>query len=308
MNEISVTSIGDINIDILTEKIKNFPERDKQIVIKNLFIDVGGCAANFSYALSKLNVKVRFIGKLPKDIFRDFILKRMGDVDVKAIDDENPTGITYAINFEDNTRSFITYQGSNTSLTINDINFDLIEGKFLHIASYFLQNLGKEGTLKIFKYAHKKGMKTSYDTGWDPFGWKKEKIEEIREILNDVDIFFPNLDEGKKITEEEDKDKICDKLLSYGVKIIALKMGKNGAYIVNEKERIFIEPFKINAKNIKDTTGAGDVFDAAFIYGMLKNFNLEDSGKIASIAAGLKLRGFGREKYPTIEEINEFMK
>lgn len=307
-DKISVTAIGDINIDILTDKIENFPERDKQIVIKNLFIDVGGCAANFSYALSKFNVKVRFIGKLSNDIFRNFILERMKGVDMKIIDSEIPTGITYAINFKDNTRSFITYQGSNASLTIKDINFELIEGKFLHIASYFLQNLGKEGTLKIFKYAHKKGMKTSFDTGWSVSGWKKEEVEEIREILNEVDVFFPNLDEAKKITNENNKDKICDKLLSYGTKIVALKMGKNGAYIVNEKERIFVEPLKINEEEIKGSTGAGDVFDAGFIYGMLKNFDLKKSGKFASIAAGLKLRGIGREKYPTIEEINELMK
>ncbi|MFN3527671.1 MAG: carbohydrate kinase family protein, partial [Candidatus Altarchaeaceae archaeon] len=279
-NEILVTAIGDINIDILTDKIENYPEKDKQIVIENLFIDVGGCAANFAYALSKFNIGVRFIGKISKDIFRNFIIERMKGVDMKIIDDNNNTGITYAINFKDGKRSFITYQGTNKFLTIQDINFNLIEGKFLHIASYFLQNLGKD-TLEIFKYAHKKGMKTSFDTGWDPFGWKKEKIEEIREILKEVDVFFPNIDEGRKITNEEDKDKICDKLLNFGVKIVALKMGKDGAYVANEKERIYIEPLKIDECEIKSSTGAGDVFDAAFIYCLLKNFDLKYAGKFA---------------------------
>jgi len=305
--EVVATAIGDINIDILTEKIEKFPEKDKQIVIKKIFTDVGGCAANFSYALSKFGVKVRFIGKLPYDIFRNFILERMKNVDMKIIDDNNFTGITYAINFYDNKRSFITYPGSNSSLTIEDIDFELIQGKFAHIASYFLQNLGKEGTLKIFEYAHKKGMKTSFDTGWDPFGWKKEKIKEIREILNETDIFFPNLEEGKKITMEEDMDKICDKLLNFGVKIVALKMGENGAYIATENERIFIEPFKIKEEEIKDSTGAGDVFDAGFIYGSLRNFDLKKSGKFASIAGALKLRGFGRTKYPDVNEVMKYM-
>lgn len=300
-----VTAIGDINIDIITGKIKKFPGKDKQIVIPEIFIDVGGCAANFCKCLGNFNVNVRFMGKLGNDIFRNFILEKMKNVDVKAIETNNSTGITYAVNFNDGTRSFFTYRGSNESLTINDINFDLIEGKFLYIGSYFLQNLGKEGTLKIFKYAHKKNIKTLFDTGWDPFGWKKEKIEEIREILKEVDIFFPNLQEARMITNEENIENIYNKLLSFGVKIVALKMGKKGAYIATKNEKIFIEPFKV--KEVKDSTGAGDVFNAAFIYSIIKNFDLKTAGKFASIAAALKLRGFGREKYPSLEEVMKYM-
>ena len=297
-----IISIGDINIDIITPVLDDMPERDRQRVIKDISMDVGGCSANFAYAASKLGADVRFIGKLGDDIFRDFILERMQGVDMH-VPSETKTGITYAITFEDGTRSFITYPGSNAELSIEDINFDLIEGRYVHVASFFLQGLKKD-TVNIFRNAHEKEMITSFDTGWDPFGWSSEDIKVIKEVLREGDIFFPNLDEAKKITKLDNKDEICDALLDSGPEIIGLKMGSNGSYIASQDERLFIPPFEVTPV---DTTGAGDVFNAAFIFGHHKGWDLERIGRFANTAAGLSVCGAGRENYPGLGEVVKFI-
>lgn len=296
--KIEVTSIGDINIDIITSKIRDMPERDSQIIIDEVSITSGGCAANFAKASARLGLKTRFIGKLGNGIFKNFLKEELEGIDLKTSRGAK-TGVTYAITFRDNSRSFITYPGSNSELTIKDIDFNLIKGRHLHTASFFLQGL-RGNTRKILDFAHSQGMTTSFDTGWDPKGWSEKDIKLLRKILKDIDIFFPNMKEGIAITGLEDKRGICDKLHEFGAKIVALKLGSNGSYISTAEEQISVLPFKVNAI---DTTGAGDVFDAAFVYGYLMNWNLKKAGIFANAAAALSTMGYGSGGYPELCDV-----
>lgn len=296
-----ITSIGDINLDLITS-LGEIPERDSQRIVNEISLSSGGCAANFAKAISRLGLSVRFIGKLGNDILAEFVVNSMQGVDLK-ISTGSKTGLTFAMTFEDNTRSFITYPGSNSELGIHDINLELIEGKYLHIASPFLQGL-RENTSELFRYAHKRGMTTSFDTGWDPEGWSESDMRMVRGILREVDIFFPNLKEGEAITGVGNKREVCEELLGLGPEIIALKLGSEGSYIATEKERIPTHPFRVD---VVDTTGAGDVFDAAFIYGHFRGWDLKRIGRFANTAAALSTRGYGSEKYPDVEEVGRLM-
>jgi 2-dehydro-3-deoxygluconokinase len=188
-------------------------------------------------------------------------------------------------------------------LTIKDVDLKLIEGRCLHVASFFLQGL-RENTKKIIAHAHKRKMLVSFDTGWDPAGWSKGDKALVKGVLENVDIFFPNLREAEAITGVKGAKKACEELLDIGPRIVVLKDGKHGAYVATRKEFIFIPPYKV--KSI-DTTGAGDVFDAGFVFGRLRGWGLEKSGKFASAAAALKTRGFGSSAYPTKKEVLELL-
>lgn len=300
--KIEVTSIGDINIDIITSKIRNMPEKDSQVIVDDISITSGGCAANFAKASSKFGLGTRLIGKLGDDIFRNILKKELRGIDLK-ISEGSKTGLTFAITFRDNTRSFLTYPGSNGELTIHDIDINLVKGRHLHIASFFLQGLRKD-TLKILNFAHSKGMTTSLDTGWDPRGWSERDTESVRKILRSVDIFFPNIREGRAITGFNNKQEICRELLRLGPKIIALKLGSKGSYIATNNEKFSIPPLKVR---VIDTTGAGDVFDAAFIYGYLKGWNLKRIGIFANAAAALSTMGYGSGNYPTVKDVESLI-
>lgn len=311
-----VTVVGDVNVDIITKKLKEIPEKDSQKVISDLRITSGGCAANFAKAVGKLGLKTRLIGKIGDDFFSEFIIKSLKDyvTDLQLkISKGKKTGVTFAMCFEDNTRSFITYPGTNAEFTLNDIDFKLIEGKYLHIASFFLQGLRKN-TKKILKYAHSKNMITTFDTGWDPQGWGEEDVALVKKVLSGVDIFFPNLKEGIAITKKKEKRKICKELFSLGPKIVALKLGSKGSFIAAQKEEqggrekffyYYIPPYKIKKEKIVDTTGAGDVFNAAFVYGHFYKWPLKKIGNFANTAAALSTLGYGSEDYPSLEEVKK---
>lgn len=301
-----VTSIGDINLDVITSNLTDFPKRDAQEIINEIHISPGGCAANFANSAARLGLKTRFIGKLGKDLFGEFVknrLKEIKDLDLK-ISSGTKTGVTIAITFKDHSRSFLTYPGSNSELCIEDINLDLIQGRYVHVASFFLQGLRKD-TKKILDYAHENGMLTSFDTGFDPRGWSNEDIDLVREVLKDVDIFFPNLDEGKSITKCDQKEDICDQLMQLGPEIIALKLGSSGSYICRKNEKVLTPAIEVNAI---DTTGAGDVFDSAFIFGHNKKWDLKKIGRFSNAAAGISTTGFGTERYPSEEEVNKLLR
>jgi len=297
-----VTSIGDINLDAITSKLKELPEKDSQRVVSDLSLSSGGCAANFAKAMSRLGLETRFIGKVGDDVIGEFLRNSMEGVDL-VISKGKKTGITFAMVFEDDTRSFVTYPGSNGEFTIDDINLDLIEGKYLHVGSFFLQGLRKD-TKKVLDHGHGKGMSTSFDTGWDPAGWGKDDVKLVREILKDVDIFFPNLKEGEAITGAKGKENVCEELLALGPEIIALKLGSEGSYIATKDEKISIPPAKAD---VVDTTGAGDVFDASFVYGHSKGWDLEKSGRFANAAAALSTRDYGSNGYANSDYVNNIL-
>ena len=302
--KVVATAIGDINVDILTSRIKDFPEKDSQILIDNFEIASGGCAANFAKALSLLGLKTRLIAKAGDDELGKFALKSLKSVDLKvSLSKNKKTATTLAIPFTDDTRSFLTYPGANSEFSMKDVTFRNIEGYYLHIASFFLQGL-KEHTSEILKYAHDKNMLTTFDTGWDPRGWSSKDTKLVRKVLKDVDVFFPNLREGQRITGAKEKEEIGKRLLALGPKIVALKLGKKGSYIATEKDRVFIPPFKV--KSI-DTTGAGDVFDAAFVYGHFNKWSLEKTGRFANAAAALSTLDYGSRGYPNQKEVRNLI-
>ena len=301
-----VTSIGDVNIDIITSNIKEFPPRDSQILLDDLHLSTGGCAANYAKAAAELGMKTRLIAKIGDDLFGTLVRKSLGqnpNLDL-CLTCEGRTAITLAVTFKDKSRSFLTFPGANSEFSAKDIDYELIEGRYVHIASFFLQGL-RTDTKKILNYAHGKEMTASFDTGLDPCGWSKEDVSLVRKTLKDVDIFFPNHAEAQAITKAKKEEEVIDELLSLGPSIVALKMGSKGAWIATEKEKTFIPAFRVKTV---DTTGTGDVFAAGFTYAHSRGWDLKKCGTFAAAAAALKTRGYGTEKDPTRQEVDAFLK
>ncbi len=293
-----VTVVGDVNVDVISAKIKRMPEHDSQVLVSDVGMSSGGCAANFAKAYTAFGGRARLIGKIGGDSFGKFVREELKRVDLQ-LSQGTKTGVTMGLTFSDDTRTFLTYPGANSELRFADVDLKLVEGKALHVASFFLQGL-RENTRKLIAHAHKKGMLVSFDCGWDPAGWSKGDRELLAEVLEDVDIFFPNLREAEAITGVRGEKRVCDKLLGLGPKIIALKNGKKGACIAAEEVFLEIPPYKVD---VVDTTGAGDVFDAGFVFGRMKGWSLEECGRFASAAAALSTKGFGSSAYASKDEV-----
>jgi ribokinase len=300
-----VTVIGDINVDIITSPISKYPEKDKQIVVDSIKLSPGGSSFNLALALARLGVKTKFIGRVGKDEFGKMLVSIGKKAGIKMhIKVEGETGITLAISFKDGTRSFISFKGSNSQFSLKDFSLTAIEGKVLAIGGYNLLNSLRKDVQQILDYAKSRGMLTSLDPNWDPDGWSEERVRDIYNLLPKLDFFLPDLNEAEAITYTKNDVLMAKKLLNLGVSNVLIKEGSKGCLLAVKSYVKLIPSFKVNAIN---TTGAGDVFHAAFIKYILAGKDIEDAVKLANAAAAISVTKFGFERYPTEKQVTEFL-
>lgn len=101
---------------------------------------------------------------------------------------------------------------------------------------------------------------------------------------------MPNAIELEQLTGEEDYRKGADFMIAMGVKIVAVKLGNKGCYVTDGNEKLSVEPFKV--KTI-DTTGAGDAFDAGFLYGLIHVKSLYECGQLGNFVASRSIMAMG---------------
>jgi len=302
-----VTIVGDVNVDIITSPIEKYPKEDSQVILPYVYLVPGGCACNTAIECANLGVKTRLIGKVGNDLFSEFlkkILKKYGvDARIK-IEEEKNTGITYAVNFKNMTRSMFTYRGTNELLSIKDFNTEDIKGKILLVTGFNLLNRLRKDVKTLFVYARNRRMKTFLDPNWDPEGWPENRLNDILELLKYTDFFFPSLEEGKAIFKTEADRLIVKKIMYLGTKGVCLKLHEKGCLLGKKDTIKLIDGFAVDSKN---TTGAGDIFLAGFIKGYLSDWSIEDTVRFANAAGALSTKKIGMGKYPTFEEIIDFL-
>jgi ribokinase len=300
-----VTVIGDVNVDLLLSPIENYPRKDLQERISWLKVEVGGGAAHVALALSKLEVKTKLIGLIGNDLFGKFISEKMKKFGVESMlkTVKKETGISIGINFEDGSRSLLTYRGTNSLFSLKDFNLSEVEGNVLFLSGYgLLEKLMKDAE-KVLSFAKKKGMITCLDP--DIKSYRSFDINKIKKALKFVDFFFPDMEEGKLITREKDKAKIIEKLLRIGCKTVALKLGGEGCIVADENNFIEVEAIETKAIN---STGAGDFFNAGFVFGYLKHKDLEKAGDFGNATAAFAISRFGDERYPSKADVEKLVK
>jgi sugar/nucleoside kinase (ribokinase family) len=265
-----VIVVGELNVDIILNRIESFPEIGKEKLAGDMEVVLGSSSAIFASNLSSLGAKVAFIGKIGNDNFGKLItdsLSRKGaDVDLIIKDKNSNTGATIILNYDED-RAMITYQGAMNNLTIDDISSaGLGQAKHLHFSSYYLQPGIKKDVKTLFKSAKDTGLSTSFDMQWDP----AEKWDlNYKEVLPYVDIFLPNEQELLFLTKESVLDNAIKKITPF-VKHLVIKMGNKGSLLVTDGKNTFKESYLNN--NVVDAIGAGDSFNAGFIFKYINDY------------------------------------
>lgn len=302
---IDITTIGDVNIDVLTQPIKALPKKDKQKLLNKIYMTVGGGAANFSLQISKLGLKTREVGLVGKDVYGNFIkneLERNGiDCCLKFTEKES-TGISVGIEFVDGTKILLTYRGTNKIFSLRDFSLSKIRGKVLYLAGYnLLENLQKD-MHKIISYGKKKHMLICLDP--DLKSGKNFNEHEFFSLLKDINILFLNDYELRLLTGKNLKKSI-DFLLKKGTNIVVVKLGSRGCIAASKNMRVKMKVPKIQPRT---STGAGDIFNAGFVYEYIKNYDLKSACMFGNSTAVCSLSRYGLKRYPSIKEISKMMK
>jgi sugar/nucleoside kinase (ribokinase family) len=244
---------------------------------------------NSFVAVGDLNIDAIFVGPLPKlvgdDAFGGFLKQKLDSFGVRhKLKEAGSTAITMIHTSQD--RALSTFLGCNKNFKLNPSE---ISTDHIHLASPFLTP--SLDHLGILKYAKKSGITTSLTTG----DFSAENAPYVMKLLPWVDIFFPNKREIntliKKPIERAIKELPCP--------VVVTTLGADGALVYSEREL-----FNISAPKVKvvDTTGAGDVFAAAFL---LKKENPRKAAEFGVQAASFKVQGVG-QTYPTMKDLEKF--
>jgi sugar/nucleoside kinase (ribokinase family) len=283
--EFDVLVAGELNIDLIFNKIEMFPETGKEVLAGQMILTLGSSSAIFASNLRSMGSKVAFAGMIGQDVFGEFVLKSLEEKKVNTgfllKNDGSSTGATVVINqLED--RAMITYPGAMSDFSANDISDDMLaSARHLHVSSVFLQTELKKGISGLMQRAKNSGMTTSLDTQWDP---EEKWALPLEELLPLVDVFLPNMKEFLNLSGSATLNEGIDKLSSR-VNILVVKDGNKGASLWH-KGRIVNQPAFLNTQ-VADAIGAGDSFDAGFIHRFINGASLEDCLQYAALMGAI---------------------
>ncbi|MBP6977903.1 MAG: adenosine kinase [Bacteroidales bacterium] len=240
----------------------------------------GGSCANTIHGLASLGVETGFIGKICHDEFGTFFLDELRSKKVRPFLFFSPTETGRAISLvsPDKERTFATFLGAAMELVPENLVPNLFNGyDIIHFEGYLVQNHAL--LLKAMELARQNQLKISLDLA--SYNVVEENHDFLISIVNDyVDILFANEDEAKAFTGLLPQDAL-DRM-AQGCDVAVIKMGKLGSWIRCSDAVIPIQPHRVD---IRDTTGAGDLYAAGFLYGLANRLPLEKCGLIASYLA-----------------------
>jgi sugar/nucleoside kinase (ribokinase family) len=299
MAKFDILVAGEINPDLILsgDVIPEFGQVEK--LVDSAALTVGSSSAIFACGAARLGLKVAFVGVCGDDIFGRFMLDEMSrrGVDISAVrtDPKRQTGLTVMLN-KGSDRAMLTHIGTIADLRAEAVTDDLLrQSRHLHVASYFLQTGLQPDLPDLFRRARLLGLTTSLDTNWDPSG----RWIGVHELLALTDIFLPNENEAIAISQAR-TDGQALKRLAQRTGTVAMKRGAQGALACRGAETASACAL---SGDVVDTVGAGDTFDAGFIYGFLNGWSLEKSLWLAVVCGSLSTRAAGgTTAQPTIEE------
>jgi len=296
--------IGDNCVDITIKGNFQF-ERDKNIVPEDIKVTPAGTGVNFSCALSNLGYEVFYFTSLGNDTFSSIIEKHLDFFKVRKdfIDRVNKkTALIVAIVNEQGERTTfagikdVSYEEINVG-KLKEINFSSLSA--VYISGGILTSKASQKRLReVVDFISKKEIRVFFDTqiriGEEIDGF----IDSVYYLMERSNVIFSNLREFSLIKEE-----FKYKLIDEG-KFFVIKMGEKGAMLITQEEKIVFSGIPVKSV---DTTGAGDVFNASFVYKYLESGNLKDSLEFANLSGALSTTKLG-VYIPSKGEIYEFMK
>lgn len=296
---------GDINIDLVIPGVEKFPLPGQEDVVDTMDTYVGGGAALFTLGIGKLGLKPVFQGAIGDDCYGKFILD---EFKTKNVDDSllskshlNKTGISISFTNEHD-RSFLTYRGTNDEIDLSKIDLENVKlARHIHVTGY-MGSKNHQQYLGLLRQVKDNGDTTvSFDVGWDDSG---EWYKGIYDLFPYIDVLFMNETEaihysGKQTAEEAIRDfaKTCS--------LVVAKLGKKGSMAICHGEIYELDSYKVQAI---DTTGAGDSFNAGFVYGFLKGKSIEECLKCGNGCGALSVTALGGNTgFPVEDELIQFI-
>lgn len=247
----------------------------------------GGSAANTIAGVASFGGKAGFIGKVADDEFGRIFSHDIRSIGVNfasaPVAGSQPTSRSLILVTPDGERTMNTYLGISTDLDHGQIDGDLIaDNAILYLEGYLFDRDDAKAAFRAALAQAKRADRKVALTLSDGFCVDRHRAEFLDLIQSGVDILFANEKEIMSLYETGIFDDAANRA-SRDTKLAVLTRSAKGSIILNEGTTTKIDAVRID--EVVDTTGAGDLYAAGFLYGYSQGHSLETCGKLASLAA-----------------------
>ena len=315
---LEVIGLGALNYDVLYA-VERIAKGGEEVGITDVKKAPGGSAANTIVALARLGVNAGFVSTVGNDEEGERILEDLREegVETRIKIREGYTGAAVAFVDARGERALYILPGVNARLCTDDIDREFVNHtKFLHTSSFVnIEQL--EMQRELAKRIHNK-TKLSFSPGMLCF---KYELDDLTELIERSEVVFISADELKSLIKnlsfkkkalpkkqyasdsikKEDYERGTELLLDAGARIVCVTLGEKGCYVADSStgESHLIDAYPTD---VVDTTGAGDAFAAGFLFGLLRDKSLYESGKTGKLVASFCIREYGGRKGLPYEE------
>ena len=310
---LDVTVIGPLNIDLLIvgEGPKNYEDISKWDGPANMEMTAAGSVGYNVSDLAKLGLDVLVSSCVSDDALGAFIIEslRRDGVDVSGVKriSDSKAGIGVYMLLFDSRKRPLTYRMPTHPAWPQEYSAEeveeLLNTNFLHCGGYLhFKDVWHGVTLELFEEAKSRGITTSVDSQFPLFAMDPPWMSAMQDILPFVNILFCDETEAIKLTAKRELSDCAQTLLDCGIEILVVKQGENGSTMYWEGNHY--HQAAVIQGELVDSIGAGDAYDACFMYGTLQNWPVDKRALFASIAAGCTVTDVGGTKsFPILDDL-----
>jgi sugar/nucleoside kinase (ribokinase family) len=265
----------------------------------------GGSAANTAVGLASLGARPAFVGSVGHDTLGDEYELDLGSVGVRCVLSHSAvdlcTGQCLVMVSSDSGRTMATNLGAGVVIDAEAVEHAFVgAAAAVYLEGYLLDSPGTSAAIERAIELAKAGGGFVALSLSDPF-----LVERHGEFLNElvegeVDLLFANEDEARRFTGADDLSGALEALERPGF-MAAVTLGARGAVLLNRGERAFVQAPKVG--RVDDTTGAGDLFAAGVLYGIVSGATLETAGRLGALAAGEVVSHLGAQPQVSLHSL-----
>jgi ribokinase len=307
-----VTVIGDINVDI-SGKFSTWPRRGSCSFSSNPTISPGGVGGNVAVALKRLGINVKFISAVGNDIFGSFYVEQIEkegiDTSLIQVLASYNTGLVFTIIDDCGERTFLAFRLNSADIHMN-LKSQLLVRKVkepIFISGVVIAEGVEAYTTTLNLLKEKRNQKIFLDPSVRTLNGKINSLmcDKYYEALKFTNVFLPNEEELLEITRKTSISEALSKIFKFGVEEVWVKRGPNDIIYASKDGQEEKYPV-VSVHKVVDTTGAGDAFDAAIIYGYIKGWAPYKKASFAAKVAAYSIQRLG--SIPSFPKISQLLK
>ena len=283
----TLSVIGNANLDVIVHSATTFPPAGTEQIVPEIEVRLGGSAAIAAQRAAQLGLAARLTAKVGDDASGRMV-RALAETEGLVLDlisaPSEGSGLTVAAEEEGSERSFLSSLGAMGTFTAEDVPPEALQARYVLLSGYFLlPELQGASAASLLREAQRSGATTAVDTGHPDGGWSDDFRDELFEqVLPHTDIVLPNESELRGLTDLEDVEDAARDLAVRSGALVVAKLGAEGGLLCDGEEL-----HRVTAPEVKvrDTTGAGDGFNAVFLGALSRGMRAREALETAVATA-----------------------